>query len=487
MSTIRILDEDVSNRIAAGEVIERPASIVKELVENSLDAGADRISITIDRGGRSMVRIVDNGRGMDSEDAVLCLEAHATSKIRTTQDIENIQTLGFRGEALPSIASVTRFTLRSRPTDTDEGTEVQVDGGVIREVTSVGCAPGTSITARNLFYNMPARRKFLRTINTEEGHIQEMALTLALAHPEIGVELTFDQRPMFAVQPGQDLRTRATMLLGRDTMGAMLDVDYEDDGIKVFGFVARPGFTRSSRRDQRAFVNGRPISNYTISHAVRDAYHTMVMKGRFPPTLLFVEVDPSGVDINVHPSKREVRFRDGRGVGRVVGTAVQNALRQLAALPPSRSAMTTDGAPALPQPMLPRSVSVPIEPPQLTDFAPSPTFPVPEPVEPLPSEGSPAPAAEIAPLVDKDDPRPPGTAVSAANREEIFNLRIIGTLGASYILAQGQDGLVSSEDLRLDHVLDCLCQKRLAGFRPVPFGPRDVSGFSGQQLILALV
>ena len=244
MSLIRILTEDVSNRIAAGEVIERPASIVKELAENSLDAGATRIAITVERGGRSLIRVVDDGSGMDAEDALLCLEAHATSKIRTAEDIEDIRTLGFRGEALPSIAAVSRFTLRTQPPEASEGAEVIASGGVISNVNRVGLAPGTSVEVRSLFFNMPARRKFLRSVATEEGHIQEMALLLALAHPEVGIELSFDQRPVLAVQPNQDLRTRAAMLLGRDTMAAMLEVEYEEEEIGVSGFVARPGFTR---------------------------------------------------------------------------------------------------------------------------------------------------------------------------------------------------------------------------------------------------
>ncbi len=448
MSSIRILDEDVSNRIAAGEVVERPASIVKELVENALDAEADRVSISVERGGRSLVRVVDNGCGMDAEDAVLCLEAHATSKIRTTQDIDNIGTLGFRGEAIPSIASVSRFTLRTRRHNEDEGTEVTVNGGVINNVTSVGCAPGTSVTVRNLFYNMPARRKFLRAISTEEGHIHEIALVLALANPQIGVELTFDQRAMFAVQPGQDLRTRAAMLLGRDTMEAMLEVDYEDSGIRVTGFTARPGLTRSSRKDQRVFVNGRPVWNSITNNAVREAYHTLVMKGRYPPALLFVQLDPGMVDINVHPAKREVRFRDGRSVGRVVATAVQNALRHLAAEPPAANDVPLQDIPPAPamQPLL-TDVAPPRPITPIIDNASALPQPEPLPDSETASESAapattPAAPAEIPPIVEADERRAAGTAVSAATQNEIIGLRILGTLGRAYVLAESRDGLV---------------------------------------------
>ncbi|MCJ8331817.1 MAG: ATP-binding protein, partial [Lentisphaeria bacterium] len=229
MSIIRVLNEDVSNRIAAGEVIERPASIVKELLENSLDAGATRVHVLIERGGQSLVQVLDNGHGMDKEDALLCLEAHATSKIRDTSDIENIHTMGFRGEALPSIASVCKFTLRTCYKDDTEGTEIRVDGGHIKNVAAIGTAKGTSIACRNLFYNMPARRKFLRTMKTEESHIHEMVLMLALGHPTVGFELSFDGRNVINVQPDQDRRTRTGMLLGRETVKEMLEIDHEEN------------------------------------------------------------------------------------------------------------------------------------------------------------------------------------------------------------------------------------------------------------------
>ena len=287
MSTIRILPEEVSNRIAAGEVVERPSSIVKELVENSLDAGATQISIHTNRGGRTLIRVVDDGFGMDPEDALLCLEAHATSKIRTAQDIESINSFGFRGEALPSIASVSHLELRTRKADSELGSEVLVDGGVIKSVAEVGCAPGTSITVKTIFYNLPARRKFLRNVNTEEFHIQETVLLSALANPKVGFQLTFDTKPVVAVQANNDLFTRARMLLGKETMASMLPIDYTEEEMRISGFIARPGLSRTSRREQRTFVNGRPIVADTIYYAIREAYHTLVMKGAIPTLLTF--------------------------------------------------------------------------------------------------------------------------------------------------------------------------------------------------------
>lgn len=439
MSRIRILPEEISNRIAAGEVIERPASVVKEFVENAIDAGASRITIQVERGGRSLIRVVDDGCGMDAEDALLCLEAHATSKIRESLDIDNICTLGFRGEALPSIASVARFSLRTRPHDADEGTEVVVDGGVIKNVGAVGCAPGTSVTVRSIFYNMPARRKFLRSINTEEAHIQEMTLLLALGHPELGIELSFDRRTVITVQPGSDPRTRATMLLGRQTMAAMLEIDYEEDGVRVTGFAARPGLTRSARREQRTFVNGRPIEADVLYHAIRDAYHTLVMKGRYPPVLLFIELAADRIDVNVHPAKRELRFRDRRSVGRVVSAAMRRALRGLtqsaapnAAVPPP---------PEIPLPALDFSASPP------TTTAPAPSMP--PAAETVPSQGAPATAAppdkaEAAPGPGPAEAPAPAktTSVSAADPGDIKRLRVIGEIANLYLLAEGPSGLV---------------------------------------------
>ncbi len=431
MSIIRILPEDVSNRIAAGEVVERPASVVKELVENALDAGTTRLTIQVDRGGRSLVRVIDNGCGMDAEDALMCLEAHATSKIRERTDIGDIRTLGFRGEALPSIASVTRFQLRTRPHDADEGTEVNATGGVIQNVGPTGCAPGTTVQVRDLFFNLPARKKFLRSIATEESHIQEIVQLLAFAHPEVSFDLSFDDRTVLSVQGGSDLRTRAAMLLGRETVAAMVPVDHTDDHIQVTGFAARPGLTRSTRRDQRTFVNGRPVTAGGIHFAIRDAYHSMVMKGRYPPVLLFITLPPDRVDINVHPAKREVRFREHRQVGEVVGAGIRQALRGM----PQPGIVPSPEA-AQPQMMPPAApVILPSAAPDMAGAAETVS------TSAVPSM-PPSPPAAACPEAPPPPPMPATTSITAADPDELPRLRVIGAITDLYLLAEGSTGLV---------------------------------------------
>lgn len=326
MSSIKVLPPEITNLIAAGEVVERPASIVKELIENSLDAGSTRIRVNIQGGGRKLVQIADNGCGMDREDAILCLEPHATSKIRCEEDVERIRTMGFRGEALPSIAAVTRFNILTRRKDDKGGSEVIVNGGRIEDVRDAGAAPGTTITAKNLFFNMPVRRKFLRSQQTESIHIQNCVQLQALANPSVGFELIMDGRKVFKVAPGADVKTRAAMILGKGFISDMIPVDYTESDIKVYGFVARPGVSRSTRKEQTFFINSRPVASDVLFHSIREAYHTMVMKGRYAPVLLFLDMHTGLVDVNVHPQKREVRFRNNSLVGSVVATAVKKAI-----------------------------------------------------------------------------------------------------------------------------------------------------------------
>ncbi len=326
MSLIRVLPEQISNRIAAGEVIERPASVVKELVENSLDAGASSIRVTIEGAGSKLIAIVDNGSGMDADDALLCLEAHATSKIAGEKDIHEIITYGFRGEAMPSIASVSRFSLRTRRHEDAAGTEVTVRGGSFVSSGPVGCAPGTEILVRDIFFNTPARKKFMRTKATEEKHIQEALYLMALPHPEVSFELTFDGRQAFTSPAHKDLRPRITSFFGSDYADNMLEIDFEDNGVKVSGYIARHGFTRNTRREQRTFVNGRGVESQAIFRGLRDGYGGMVEKGRFPPALLFINLDPILVDVNVHPAKKEVRFRSDWQISHTIAEAIRLAL-----------------------------------------------------------------------------------------------------------------------------------------------------------------
>ena len=315
MSIIRVLSAEVAGRIAAGEVVERPASVVKELVENSIDAGATRIRVAAEQGGQRLIQVTDNGCGMDRDDAIMCFEAHATSKISTEADVGQIKSLGFRGEAIPSISSVSRFILQTRRKEDDVGTEIVVDNGAIRDVQDCGCAPGTNIKVAHLFGNLPARRKFLKGPDTEDGHIEEMVLQLALARPDISFSLVLNNREVIRASATSDLGARILMLLGKDVYEAMLPVNYQEDGVSVRGFISKPGFTRVSRRDQRTIVNGRTATADTVFFAIRDAYDTLVVKGRYPSTVLYIDLPPDRVDVNVHPTKREVRFRDPRQVG----------------------------------------------------------------------------------------------------------------------------------------------------------------------------
>ena len=328
MSKITVLPEELSNRIAAGEVVERPASVVKELFENAVDAGANIITVEIERAGSRLIRITDNGSGMDENDAMLCFSPHATSKIKSAEDIERITTLGFRGEALPSIASVAKLTLKTRTADTPEGLEIELEGGKIIDKKPTGMAPGTSFSVRELFFNVPARKKFLRSPATEEAHIQEMVIALALGFPQVTVTLKFDGKTALQAPGENNPAARAAGLFGKSFAGKMLNVDYTEEDIHVCGLIAMPGFTRTSRREQRTFVNGRAVESMALYRGIRDGYGTLADFGRFPPTILNIELDAFEYDINVHPTKREVRFKREYLISRAVANALRQALRQ---------------------------------------------------------------------------------------------------------------------------------------------------------------
>ena len=332
MSKINILPEELSNRIAAGEVVERPASVVKELFENAVDAGADNIVVEIERAGSRLIRVSDNGCGMDENDALLCFSPHATSKINCAEDIDRIVTLGFRGEALPSIASVSRFSLKTRTADTPAGLEIELEGGKVVSQKPAGMPVGTVMTVRDLFYNVPARKKFLKSPATEEAHIQEMVIALALGFPEVSVTLKFDNKIALQCSGSADPGTRAAGLFGKAFAGKMLKLDYTENDIAVKGLIAVPGFTRTSRREQRTFVNGRAVESPALYRGIRDGYGTLADFGRFPPTIINIELDAAEYDINVHPTKREVRFKREYMISWVVTNAVGKAL-QLAPAP----------------------------------------------------------------------------------------------------------------------------------------------------------
>ncbi len=327
MSRIRLLSDTLASQVAAGEVIERPASVVKELVENSIDARAQSIEVLIRHGGKSLIRVLDNGIGMDRDDALLCLERHATSKIRTATDLATVATLGFRGEALPSIASVSRFRLTTREKDAVAGTEVLVAGGKIEAARDGGEAPGTQIEVRSLFYNLPARRKFLRSENTETRNIEHQLNLQAIGHPGIAFSFLRDERLVFQLPATETLRDRIRDLLGSELLARLLEVEPAGDArVRVSGFIGQAGLSRASRAQLFVFVNGRAVESPVLSAGLKEGYHTALMKGQFPVTFLFVELDPAEVDVNVHPAKREVRFRDPAGVREAVVTAIHRTL-----------------------------------------------------------------------------------------------------------------------------------------------------------------
>lgn len=366
MNRIRLLPEQVANQIAAGEVIERPVSIVKELVENSLDAQATRITVEIQAGGRSLVRVTDDGTGMSRDDALLCLERHATSKIQRAEDLSAIATMGFRGEALPSIASVSRFTLttREREGDSPEGTQIIVNGGKISDVKAAGSATGTSVEVRQLFFNLPARRKFMRTEETEAAHTQHYLTLAALAYPQVAFTFVKDGRTVWqlpAQKSGDEItgrlagvRERLRALMG---IATLIEVDFSvemvepvsvdesesfenalapgeesskfqvpSSRLRVWGLTGAPGVSRATREDQYVFVNRRPVENRGLNFALLEGYHTALMKGRYPVCCLFLEINPAAVDVNIHPAKREVKFHREGDVRRAVAQAVKEAL-----------------------------------------------------------------------------------------------------------------------------------------------------------------
>ena len=336
MQKIQVLSDTLASQVAAGEVVERPASVVKELVENSVDSGARRIDILIRSGGTSLIKIVDDGCGMSREDAVLCLERHATSKLRTSDDLAAITTMGFRGEALPSIASVARFTLTTREPGALTGTRVTVDGGKLVSVSDAGEAPGTHIEVRNLFYNVPARRKFLRSENTEFSHIEQHVRVQALAHPEIAFSLTRDERLVFHLPGNTGLQERIAGLAGVEIAGQLLEVPRRTlRGVTVSGFIGKAGVHRSTRSQQFTFLNRRPVESPVFNYALRGAYAEALPRGQWPVAFLFIELDPRDVDVNVHPAKREVRFRDGTGVQSALMEMLGDVLRARPAAPPA--------------------------------------------------------------------------------------------------------------------------------------------------------
>ena len=324
MPNITRLSADLANQIAAGEVVERPASVVKELVENAIDAGARRIAIHIELGGKRQVRVEDDGEGMEPDDARLAIERHATSKIRRADDLAAILTLGFRGEALPSIASVSHFVLRTRARGWASGTDIRVNGGVVASIVEAAAVEGTSVEVNDLFYNLPARQKFLKSDAAESTQVSRITTQLALAYPEIGFTLTSAGRTVLQSPPAASLRDRLYQLYGERP--DLIEVAKEAGGVRVTGYVAALADQGPTRGPQHVFVNRRIVKDRTIAHAIIDAYSVASIKERSPEVHLFLEMSPGAMDVNVHPTKAEVRFRDQSLVHEVVRRALREAL-----------------------------------------------------------------------------------------------------------------------------------------------------------------
>ena len=326
MGKIHRLPADLANQIAAGEVVERPASVVKELVENAVDAGAARISVHVELGGKKQVRVEDDGEGMVPEDARLAIERHATSKIRRADDLAAIRTMGFRGEALPSIASVSHFVLRTRARGQQSGTEVRVNGGAVAAVAEVGAAEGTTIEVNDLFYNLPARRKFLKSDAAESAQVSRIVTQLALAYPAVGFTLTSAGRTVLQCPPSATPRDRLYQIYG--DRNDLIEIRKEAGGLRLTGFVAALAEQGPTRGPQNVFINRRIVKDRTIAHAIIDAYSQASIKERSPEVHLFIEMNPEAVDVNVHPTKAEVRFREQSVVHEVVRRALMDALGQ---------------------------------------------------------------------------------------------------------------------------------------------------------------
>ncbi|MDY6823322.1 MAG: DNA mismatch repair endonuclease MutL [Thermodesulfobacteriota bacterium] len=324
MAAIKILPEVLSNKIAAGEVVERPASVVKELVENAIDAQSTAITVDIKNGGRSLIQVSDDGAGMSRDDALLCLERYATSKLQDEESLFAISTLGFRGEALPSIASVSRVTLTTRLHEADEATEITVSGGTIKNVKTAGAPPGTLIEVADLFFNTPARRKFLKSANTEMGHITDIVDAVAMCRHDIHFKLTHNNKSLRNLVRTAAPFDRAAALLGREVRPYLHPVEYADDRISISGWISSPAITRSTSQKIHLFVNGRAIKDRGLQYALFEGYRGRLVKGSFPVAALFLAIPYDRVDVNVHPTKNEVRFADQRQVYEALKTAVSN-------------------------------------------------------------------------------------------------------------------------------------------------------------------
>jgi DNA mismatch repair protein MutL len=485
MGKIRVLSDTVANKIAAGEVVERPASVVKELIENSLDAGATELRIEVESGGRRLIRVADNGCGMLRDDALLAFERHATSKLSDVRDLLSIATLGFRGEALPSIASVSRLVLETRSMEETTGATVEINGGKLLRCDEYPGPAGATVTVRDLFFNVPARKKFLRSDQTELAHIASLATHYSLAHPQKSFQLRQGGNELLDVTPVETLRERVYQVFGNQTLEDLIDLDFvgremevveaEERGTRVFalrGFVSGPQVQKLNRNSIFLFVNGRLIRDRVLLHALSSAYHNLMPPACYPFALLFVDCDCEEVDVNVHPSKTEVRFRHGTFVHDFVRDAIRERL--IAARPASSLPVSTQPQPAADLPFsdfTQRIENQRFEP--VPDIDAGTERPEDLPVFTLKTGAGPAPRFDFSEPVtpashvpDTHGPLPLG-AEPPQNLASLSDLRPLGQIHDSFIIAAGRDGLwiidqhVAHERILFEKVLRQLAQGRV--------------------------
>jgi DNA mismatch repair protein MutL len=435
MGKITVLPDVLCNQIAAGEVIERPAAVVKELIENSMDAGARRISVILSQGGRKEIRVIDNGTGMNPDDALLALERHATSKIRSVEDLQSIRSMGFRGEALPSIAAVSRFDLITREPDAVSGVRIHVEGGVIKDVKETGCPAGTMVCVRDLFHNMPARRKFLRSIDTEMAHIGEQFIRISMSDPGIHFQLSHEERQQYDFAQTKTIESRAGQVLGSAISSRLKSFTNDGSSVRIHGLAGPPDLQKASGHFLYVYVNGRAVWDRMLHHAILNAYEATIPKGRFPVVVLFIELPPHLVDVNVHPTKREVRFQSPGEMMEMIRAAVRLALENPAfqARPvgqwhhtSSPDAFLRGGG------QFSRETQGPLQ----VALDTSTNVRTLEP--PVQVEAFPDPAAPSRP----EDAGSPESGIPSEAEVSFSRLRIIGQLANTYLLLEGTDGLV---------------------------------------------
>jgi DNA mismatch repair protein MutL len=465
MSKIGILPDIVASKIAAGEVVERPASVVKELMENALDAGSRKIDVEADAGGKHLMRVTDDGEGLSRDDALLAFERHATSKLKSADDLENIATLGFRGEALPSIAAVSKIILRTKTNEELAGTEVEIEGGKIRDVRDCGWNQGTEVIVRQLFFNIPARKKFLKSDATELAHITSLVTHYALAYPKLAFSFTHGARKLIEVTPVETLKERAYQLFGADFLNTLIELEHQLGHIRVFGFVSKPNSARTNRESQYFFVNGRFVKDRLIGAALGESYRAILPSGMHPAAILFLEMPAWDIDVNVHPAKTEIRFRQAMNVKTAVIEAIQKAiavtkpvmeLHRPAAPPPSLGRSRIEirptprasaeafrlQAPTTPpqRPPIQRPIDLGFPPRPVSREAPAPPpQPTPQAPTPAPSPGEQAPEIAISPQCLN----PPSTQTAAEELEVTpYSLRPLGQVRDSFIVAVSDEGLL---------------------------------------------